>query len=218
MTETPFADALLDGWALAAALHGEADRARAATVPVLADALESRLGALKDPATKVASLRAWAARTRPTVDPARVRRVPARARTLLATLDGAAPSGPLPALRPGYRAAPGLAWSLARQAARLAPSDADRGRGRELLAAHPERGERLLRQGAEAEAVEQLGRLQGAEPVEGPAELSWALVAAEGHRDPVAELGRLVGVRGGRGGAEIRELAVALPLEEPCPE
>ena len=225
--EAAYADGLLDGWALAAALAGGASVAREAAqrlVPAFAEALTPRLEALADPARKAAGLRAWSGRTRPRVDAERLISAPPRERALLAPLAGrearasaANALADLPAPRRGYRPPPGLAAALAARRPAHAATPADRGRGRRLLAALAEREEAtalLERAGLEAEAVERLSALEAAtpeEPTAPAAETRWALVAATSHADPVGRLGQLLAETHTPERRELRELEAACP-------
>jgi len=217
-TPAPFGAAVLDGWALAAALDGGADATRACA-PALAGALRERLGALAAPAQKVAALRSWSRRVRPAVGAELLGSVPPRARALLAPLasaearsEAAASLRDLPSPRRGYRPPPGLAAGLAARASRRAttPTDADRGRGRRVLAGSLEDDAVvafLAQAGPEADAVEQLAQLAGGATAEDPL-VPFALAAARGHRDPVGRFGQLLASTDA-GARELRELEAA---------
>ncbi len=212
----PIGDAVLDGWALAAALGGSADAVEAAA-PAFASRLRDRLAALADPQRKGAALRAWSRRVAPAIDAATLKAATPRLRALLAPLASAATRAQvaaeleaLPSPRRGYRPPPGLAEGLAARWARRStpPTDADRGRGRRALAALGEEASELLANaGPEADAVARLEALGGGEPSGDPI-VPFALAAAKGHSDPVGRFGQLL-AEDGAAARELRELEVA---------
>ncbi len=217
-TTVAIGDAVLDGWALAAALDGGSNAAQACA-PAFARALGERLEALADPARKVAALRSWSRRVALTVDAATLATMPARARALLAPLasvetraKAADALTALPTPRPGYRPPPGLAAGLALRALRprAAPNDDDRGRGRQALAADLEDdgvAAFLAEVGAEKDAVERLTQLGGGERADDPV-VPFALAAAAGHPDSVGRFGQLL-TSTDAGARELRELEAA---------
>lgn len=211
-------DAVLDGWALAAALDGGSDAVRACA-PAFARALQGRTDALRDPVRKVSALRAWSRRAAPAVDGAMLAEAPPRVRALLAPLasagarrDAAEHLASLPAPRPGYRPPGGFAAGLAARALRRSspPTEAERGYGRKVLAAlaGDERAEALLaKAGSETDAVARLADLSGGEVVDDPV-VPFALMAAASHGDPVGRFGQLLR-QGDESARELRELEAA---------
>lgn len=217
-TTVAIGDAVLDGWALAAALDGGTEAVRGCA-PAFARALADRLDALADPARKVPALRRWSKRVPTTVDARMLAAAPPRARALLAPLASpevrsesrSALSG-VPSPRPGYRPPAGLAAGLAARAARTSqpPSDEDRGRGRRALAAllGDDAASALLAcAGTERDAVERLAELAGGEECADPI-VPFALAAAASHADPVGRFGQLL-TSNDAGARELRELEAA---------